>query len=209
MKVLITGGATWVKIDRVRILTNVFTGKTSVYLASYFKRRNCKVTLLLNTHCINKLPQGIKIIPFRYFQDLRKMLIKELKQNQYDIIIHTAAVSDYLFKHPLKGKLPSGRGKLTIKLSAAPKLTHIIRRYAKGAYLVQFKLESSGNALISRAKKSLNKNKFDLVVANALNDLENNYHASIINKKGIVKEISSKRELAKTLLDTTRTNLNL
>ena len=36
MKVLITGGATWIKIDVVRIITNIFTGKTALFLAKEF-----------------------------------------------------------------------------------------------------------------------------------------------------------------------------
>jgi len=204
MKVLITGGATWIKIDKVRILTNVFTGKTSVYLASYFARKNCDVTLLLNTHCIDRLPKKIKIIPFRYFEELRKILIEELKRNKYDIIVHTAAVSDYLFKHSFKGKIPSGRSRFEIKLTVAPKLTSIIRHYAKGAYLVQFKLETSKGTLITRAKESMFRNKFDAVVANSLNDLRNKYSAFIVDKEGTIKKISSKRELAKVLLNITK-----
>jgi len=202
MKVLITGGATWVKIDKVRILTNVFTGKTSVYLASYFARNKCKVTLLLNTHCIYKLPKGIKTVPFRYFGDLKILLTKELKQNKYNLVIHTAAVSDYLFKRPFRGKIPSGKDKIKMELAPAPKLTNTIRHYAKNAYLIQFKLENSKSKLISRAKKSLAKNKFDAVVANALNDLSNNYRAYIINRKGVIKKVYSRRDLAKALLDT-------
>ena len=204
MKVLITGGATWIKIDKVRILTNVFTGKTSVYLASYFARKNCDVTLLLNTHCIDRLPKKIKIIPFRYFEELRKILIEELKRNKYDIIVHTAAVSDYLFKHSFKGKIPSGKSRFEIKLTVAPKLTSVIRHYAKGAYLVQFKLEASENSLISKARKSLIKNKFDAVVANSLDDLENKYQSFLIDKRGTKKKIRSKKELAKILLDTAK-----
>ena len=201
MRILITGGATWVKIDKVRILTNIFTGRTSVYLASYFVRNNHEVTLLLNTHCIERMPGNIKIVPFRYFEDLKRMLIRELKQNKYDIVIHTAAVSDYLCKHYFRGKIPSGKGEISIKLSSAPKLTDTIRRYAKGAYLVQFKLETSKEELISRARRSLLKNKFDAVVANSLGGLENGYQAFIIDKKGTKRKISSKRNLARTLLE--------
>ncbi|OPX28093.1 MAG: hypothetical protein B1H08_06590 [Candidatus Omnitrophica bacterium 4484_171] len=200
MKVLITGGATWVRIDKVRILTNVFTGKTSVYLASYFARHGCKVTLLINTHCVERLPKDIKVIPFRYFDDLKRMLIKELKHNKYNAIIHTAAVSDYLFPHPLRNKIPSGKSKLTMELVTAPKLTNIIYHYAKGTYLVQFKLEALKSKLINKAKTSLLNNKFDAVVANSLSDLENKYQAILIDKRGTKKKIHSKKELAKILL---------
>ena len=48
MKVLITGGPTWVKIDEVRIITNIFTGRTALFLAKEFKRRKYDVTLIIN-----------------------------------------------------------------------------------------------------------------------------------------------------------------
>ncbi len=39
MKVLVTAGSTWTKIDDVRIITNRFTGKTGLGLAQGLKKK--------------------------------------------------------------------------------------------------------------------------------------------------------------------------
>jgi len=38
MKILISGGSSWVKIDSIRVITNIFTGKTAYYLAKRFSK---------------------------------------------------------------------------------------------------------------------------------------------------------------------------
>lgn len=201
MKVLITGGSTWAKIDEVRIITNIFTGKTSLSLAKEFTKRGCRVTLLLNPHCIEKLPSNIKIISFRYFDELKKSLKDELSKNKYDLIIHAAAVSDYKLKKPFKGKVLSGAKQLTLRLLPSPKLTKLIRHLAAGACLIQFKLEIRHKGLISKAVNSLKQSKFDLVVANALEDLTGTYKAFLIDRQGNTQQISSRKLLTPWLLE--------
>jgi len=201
MKILITAGSTWVKIDDVRILTNIFTGKTGIYLAEKFSQLGYPVTLLLNPHCIErKIARGIKVIPFKYYDDLSRELTKELKKNKYDVIIHSAAVSDYKLKEAFDGKIPSGRKKLVLKLIPTAKIIKTIRKLAKGTLLIQFKLQVNPalsttkkffdarkggvkrRGLIEKAYQSLRENKSDLVVANIYEDLKKGYKAFIINK---------------------------
>ena len=44
-RVLITAGPTWVKIDKVRVISNTASGKTGLLFADAFKRLGSKVTL--------------------------------------------------------------------------------------------------------------------------------------------------------------------
>lgn len=200
-KVLITGGPTWVKIDDLRIITNVFTGRTALFLAKKFKKKNFDVTLIINSHCIkNELPKNVKVVPFRYFEGLKTKIEKELKKDRYDLIIHSAAVSDYKLKKVFKGKVPSQQQEWTLELVPAPKLIKLIRKLARDSYLVQFKLEIKKDGLINKAFKSLKDNKADLVVANALEDLKLNYKAFIIDKNKNITAVSSKREFFSYLL---------
>ena len=71
------------------------------------------------------------------------------------------------------------------------------------ARLVQFKLEISPKGLIDKAYASLLRNKTDLVVANALNDLSAGYRAFIIDKERRIYPVKSKFALARALLDFT------
>jgi phosphopantothenoylcysteine decarboxylase/phosphopantothenate--cysteine ligase len=197
-KILITAGPTWVKIDEVRIITTVFTGNTGIYLARELKDKGYQVTLLLNSS--TRLPinlKGIKVIPFKYFDDFRSKIIKELTRASYDIIIHSAAVSDYKLKKRLRGKIASGKKELVLKLRPAQKIIKIIRKLAKEAVLVQFKLEIKRKGLIRKAKISMHENKSDFVVANALEDLRKGYKAFILNRYNRrVISINSKNNLA-------------
>ena len=64
-KILITGGPSWVKLDAIRIITNVFTGSTSVLLAREFAKEGHQVTLLVNPQRAEGLRKlkGVNVIP--------------------------------------------------------------------------------------------------------------------------------------------------
>ena len=193
MNVLITAGPTWTKIDDIRIITSFFTGRTGLYLAKEFKKIGSNVTLLINSHCIGKI-RNLNVINFRYFDEFKKAVIEILKKNNYDLIIHSAAVSDYRLKRTFSGKIPSNRD-LKLELVPTEKIIKIIRRLAKGSVVVQFKLEIKRKDLIKKAYNSLLENKSDFVVANALEDLKNKYKAFIIDKERNIIEVNSKKEL--------------
>ncbi|MDP2922452.1 MAG: phosphopantothenoylcysteine decarboxylase [Candidatus Omnitrophota bacterium] len=219
MKILITAGPTWIKIDEVRILTSIFTGATGLYLAEEFRKKGDLVTILLNQHCLNKNIKGMRIISFRYFEEFREKITTELKKNCYDAIIHSAAVSDYRLERVFpargaalangqgsafggKGKIPSGKKELILKLTPAEKIIKLIRKLAKNTLLIQFKLEIKRKGLIEEAHASLKENKSDFVVANALEDLKLGYRAFLIDRYKKVITLRSKRDLFSALWKT-------
>lgn len=196
-KILITAGATWVKVDAVRILTNRFTGRSGLYLARALKKKGHQITLIANSHCLGKTI-GITLLDYRYFKEFKGQVTKALSKKKYDAIIHMAAVSDYRLTAPAKGKIVSGKRSLTLELVPAEKIIKTIRLLAKESLLIQFKLEAKRRAIIQKAYQSLKKNKSDFVVANALEDLDN-YRAWLIDRRKKVTELESKKALADTL----------
>lgn len=198
MKILITAGATWIKIDAIRILTSIFTGKTGLYLAKEFSKKGHSVTLIINPHCLDKI-RGLRVIPFKYFEDFKKRLVKELKKNRYEAIIHSAAVSDYELKKAFSGKISSGKKELTLQLVPTEKIIKLIRKLAPRSCLIQFKLETNKKGLIKKAYRSLKENRSDFVVANALEDLRLGYRASLIDKNRRVTPIASRKALCGVL----------
>jgi phosphopantothenoylcysteine synthetase/decarboxylase len=194
MKILVTAGATWIKVDRVRILTSIFTGATGLSIAKAFKKKGHSVTLLINTHCIADA-SGVKVVPFRYFEEFKAQVAKELRSYRYDVIIHSAAVSDYTLEPLSRGKIPSGRRQLSMRLRPAEKVIKIMRSLAPRALLVQFKLEIKRKGLIEEAYKSLKENRSDLVIANALEDITDGYKAFIIDAHKHAFEINSRNRL--------------
>ncbi len=205
MKILITAGATWVKIDDVRILTNKFTGNTGLFLAKELSKKRHKVTLLVNPHCIadrdlscSGKSRQMLVRTFRYFDEFKKELNCLLRSSRYDAIVHTAAVSDYSLR-PDRGKIPSGKKSITLKLEPTEKIVKTIRKRAPGAVLVQFKLEVTAKDLVEKAHKSLISNNSDIVVANALTQLKSGYRGLLVSRQKKVIAVNSSSQLANNL----------
>lgn len=201
-KILITAGPTWIKVDDVRVITAIFSGNTGMFLAKNFKKHGLKVTLIINSpHLYKAELNGVKIIPFKCFEDFKEKVTRELKTNCYDTIIHSAAVSDYKLGKAFKGKIASGKNKLILKLTPAEKIIKMIRKLQKKANLIQFKLEIKRKGLVEKAFQSLRKNKSNFVVANALEDLKLHYKSFLIDKNRNIITINSKESLFNRLKD--------
>ncbi len=194
-EILITAGPTWVPIDSVRVISNIASGETGILLAERLQRRGAKVTLLLGPVGVCCLNKKIKLIRFKFFQEFKNKIIKELSTRRYDVVIHNAAVSDFQpDKH--KGKISSAKV-TSLKLRPAPKIINYIRRLAPQATLIMFKLESgiSKARLIKKAKQAKDTAAADLVVANMLNP----YRAFIMNRAENIIPVRSKGELVNRL----------
>jgi phosphopantothenoylcysteine synthetase/decarboxylase len=104
MNVLVTAGNTLVLIDRVRCLTNVFTGRTGAAIALHAHSRGHAVTLLTSHPEAAGGPGQAgrppdhrwAVVPYRTFDDLRHALAEHISAGGLDAVIHSAAVSDYL-----------------------------------------------------------------------------------------------------------------
>jgi len=103
MKILVTAGNTWTLIDKVRCITNIFTGRTGAAIALAAQRRGHDVTLLTShPEAVASLREeqststpALTIRTYRTFEDLHAALADTVPQPGLDAIIHAAAVSDY------------------------------------------------------------------------------------------------------------------
>jgi len=199
-KILITAGPTWVPIDTVRVISNIATGKTGILLAKVLAKQGAKVTLMLGpveTCCIDK---NIKVIYFKFFDELSLLLKNELKRQHYDIVIHSAAVSDYRPLLSSKKKLSSSAKKLTLALKQTPKIIDYLRGASPDSFLVGFKFEPdlTENRLVSEARSLIKRAHLDLAVANTVHN--NHYRAWIVNEKDKSGCFSGKKEMVRGLL---------
>src|SRR4051812_19507999 len=104
MDILVTAGNTLVPIDRVRCITNIFTGKTGAAIALAAHARGHGVTLLTShpeamaeLHQEATPPDGRWTMRrYTLFNELRQQLAALIEGGRLDAIIHCAAVSDYL-----------------------------------------------------------------------------------------------------------------
>lgn len=180
-RILITAGPTWVPVDSVRIISNTATGETGAILADRLQRLGAKVTLLLGQAEPGKVNKKVRLIRFRFFDELRSLIIKELTSKKYDIVIHSAAVADYKPKRAFSQKISSGKKELRLDLVPTPKIIDLLKKINPSLFVVAFKFEatSAKRVFIRRARELMRRSNLDLVVANAVNG--NNYLAYIVN----------------------------
>jgi len=206
-KILITAGPTWVPIDSVRVITNIFKGTLGLIISEEAARRGAKVTLLLGPTSIylpSKTSPSFKIIRFKFFNDLYELMKQEISSRDYDVVIHSAAVADYVPTECHDGKIKSGQKDLVIKLKPTVKIVDQVKKWDSEVFLVKFKVESNvgKEELVRRSYQSMLASNADLIVANELEDIGERRHKALIidlNRKLVSSE--TKEEIAKNLLD--------
>jgi phosphopantothenate---cysteine ligase (CTP) len=103
MNILVTAGNTLMPIDRVRGITNIFTGRTGTRIALHAHACGHGVTLLTSHPEVVTALQGPASVddgrwavqPYRTFDELQAAMAEMLQQRKWDVVIHCAAVSDY------------------------------------------------------------------------------------------------------------------
>ena len=97
-KILITAGPTWVPIDDVRVISNISSGEMGTLLAKEARACGMDVDLILGPVTYSEPLKGVRVTRFKYFDELLKLVSSTLARKPYDVILHAAAVSDYLLK---------------------------------------------------------------------------------------------------------------
>ncbi len=103
MRILLTAGNTATMIDRVRCVTNVFSGRTGARIAVEAAQRGHSVDVLTSRpeavqECLSgrSLSQdSLAIATYHSFADLQRLMAERLSATRYGAVIHCAAVSDY------------------------------------------------------------------------------------------------------------------
>jgi phosphopantothenate---cysteine ligase (CTP) len=233
MNILVTAGNTQVAIDRVRCLTNIFSGRTGTAIALHAHQCGHHVTLLTSRpDAIHELQSSLpkerwRLLSYRTFGELEKLMAQELRSGKFDVFIHSAAVSDYetagVFA-PAPGtqfsaenatwagkppalvdrrapKVKSDEPELWLRLVRAPKLVDKVRsEWSFGGILVKFKLEvgASQERLLWIAEQSRRQSDADLMVANML---ETAQEWAFLGPEDGTYERIARRELPQRLLE--------
>src|SRR5262245_49304057 len=136
MNILVTAGNTQTPLDKVRCITNIFSGKTGAQIAAKAFDRGHTVTLLtshpevLDTIPAQR-PRGApdwRVRTYRTFAELESLMAEEIPGNRYGAVIHAAAVSDFhvagiftlrdgQFEDVSAGKVKSSHPELWLKLT--------------------------------------------------------------------------------------------
>nr|WP_309695725.1 phosphopantothenoylcysteine decarboxylase [Armatimonas sp.] len=183
MRVLITSGGTREPIDGVRVIANSSTGATGAALAAAFCKAGFTVTLLRARHSV---APNLTVTEqfFVTVSDLDSACQELLGSQDFDLMIHAAAVSDFVLqavtvdgvRHaaPLTGKLSSTH-RLSIELMPGKKILPELKGYSRNpnVRLVGFKLtEGASEAEIREAVAKVLAAGADLVVHNDQQTME-------------------------------------
>ena len=214
-KILITSGGTKEKIDTVRYISNMSTGRTGSVIADYLFMRGHHITFVKSKDSLSPSNSDETKI-YENFEDLNQILKEELGKHKFDAIIHLAAISDYspekiiftdsFLKLPLTEKLNSKNESLTIRLNRNQKIINKIKTWSLnekikliGFKLVDDNLNNTEKELI--LNKMFSEAKTDLIVYNSLldrnTDAQTNFE--LINMNGNVTISINAIDLAKSL----------
>ena len=214
MRVVITSGGTEEAIDGVRSITNTSTGSTGAAIAEKFIRNGAGVVYVHAKRALK--PSSLcEMVQFSDFRSLDAELSELLSHQNFDAIIHAAAVADYSVAGIKTGEkilVPSAaskiesdsEGEVSLILKKNFKIIARLREYSlnKKIAVIGFKLTNTPDErLRSEAVKNLfAKGHADFVAHNDLSAINEVSHTvSLYSKNGIITVFKTKEELAEGL----------
>ena len=204
--ILVTAGATFEEIDPIRVITNRSSGKMGTNIAEQAFLKGADVVLLRGQNSVEP-NYNLTEEKFTSVNDLHNKIKKYVKKS--DIVIHSAAVSDFTINNKTNAKIKSSK-KLHLELAPTAKIFEKLKKMNEKIFLVGFKAEynTSEKALIDSAYDILIKADANLVVANDVGkegrgfDVDTN-EVFIVDKNKNVEhiELADKRVVADRILD--------
>jgi len=145
MNLLVTAGNTQTPIDKVRCLTNIFTGRTGTRIAVTAHQRGHGVTLLTSHPELAREMAGTgkadlarwQVLAYRTFDELHQLLRDQVSSGGFDAIVHAAAVSDYRLGGayaPAQGSRFDVASGMWLSPAGEPQLVDVGRGKLKGSH---------------------------------------------------------------------------
>ncbi len=203
--VLITASCTREPLDEVRFISNYSTGKMGFALAKAARNRGAKVVLISGPTNLPKI-KWLETILVETAEEMKKEVFKHFEK--VDIIISSAAVSDFRPKERIIGKLnKEDLQELKMELQRNPDILFELGQKREKQILVGFAAETDN--LIAHASEKLRKKNLDLIVANDLTEPgvgfgSDQNKAKIIGRGGVIIKdlpLMPKLEMAEQILD--------
>lgn len=205
LRVAITAGPTYERIDPVRFIGNYSSGKMGFALAEECSARGAEVTLIAGPVAIETRSPRIRRIDVESAQEMHNVALGEFAAS--DIGIFSAAVADY---RPLKAesckiKREHNDG-MSIELVRNPDIAFDCTRSRRpGQVFVGFALETDDE--MANAASKLERKGLDMIVLNSLRDKGAGFRTDT-NKVTIVTAtgeaaypLKTKREVAADIVD--------
>lgn len=201
--VLITAGPTREVIDPVRFLSNRSTGKMGYAIAKAAIDLGAKVTLVSGPVQL-EAPQGVTLISVTSAEEMYEQVMKHF--DDADLVIKTAAVSDYRPTKVEAHKVKKQAGNLTIEMERTKDILRTLGENKHHQVLVGFAAETQD--VETYAKEKLERKRLDLIVANDVSDRSIGFESDenrvlLIDREGGVKRVDQQKKetLAYTILE--------
>jgi phosphopantothenoylcysteine decarboxylase / phosphopantothenate---cysteine ligase len=199
-KVVVTAGPTREYIDPVRFISNPSSGKMGIAMADAARALGADVTLL-HGPITEKIPDRIQTEPFISADDLFELM----KDHQdADIVIKSAAVSDFKPTSQLDQKEKKDQAEMRIELERNPDILSWLGQHKKkGQVLIGFAMETEN--LIENARAKLEKKNLDWICANSLSEKGSGFASDtntihLIGHERQLEFTGSKTEIASQIL---------
>ncbi|HYW35226.1 MAG TPA: bifunctional phosphopantothenoylcysteine decarboxylase/phosphopantothenate--cysteine ligase CoaBC [Balneolaceae bacterium] len=199
-KVLVTAGPTREHLDPVRFISNPSTGKMGFAMAEAARNMGADVTLIHGPVQLDQ-PPDVEAIEIESTEELFEQ-VRGLADA--DVIIMTAAVSDFTPKQYHSQKIKKETSRSTIELRKTPDILGWLGEHKRqGQTLIGFAMETEN--LVENARRKWQEKNLDWIAANTLND-KNAGFASDSNTVHLIgkdseKQISgTKKEVAAKIL---------
>ena len=205
MRVLITAGPTYERIDPVRFIGNHSTGKMGFALAEAFADRGFDVLLIAGPVHIVTVNPAIKRIDVVSADDMYRAVMQHFAES--DVGVFCAAVADFTPTVAADHKIKRKTDDLVIRLKPTQDIAAAAgRQKRQGQFIVGFALETDdeeANAVDKMQRKNL-----DMIVLNSLNDQGAGFgydtnKVTVIERNGrrIDLPLQSKTEVARRIVE--------
>lgn len=164
LNVVVTAGPTQEDIDPVRFMTNHSSGKMGYAIARAARNLGANVTLITGPVSLRK-PVFMDVINVRTADEMFEA-VKNLTDT-YDILIKSAAVSDYKVDNMSDHKIKKQGHQLSLNFITNPDILAYMGAIKKEHQVVcGFAMETEN--LLENATQKLNRKGADMIVANSL-----------------------------------------
>ncbi len=203
IKVLVSAGPTREPMDAVRFLSNPSSGKMGYETAKAACRRGAEVTLISGP--VNQAPvENARTFHVSTALDMREKIMEHFDSS--DVVIMTAAVSDYRFRTVHDEKLHRGKGGLVAELEENPDILKEMGMKKGNKVLAGFSMDVGEHS--EKAKKKMADKNLDLIAVNDISQPGAGFGADtnivrFIDSNGNAQDVpmAPKSEIADKLLD--------
>lgn len=200
--ILVTAGATRENIDPVRFITNHSSGKMGFAIAKNAMLRGADVTVIAG-HTEVKPPMFVNVIKAESAEEMFQRVTE--RQEEFDIIIKSAAVADYTPVSIEDNKIKKSDSNMSIPLKRTKDILKYLGEHKPDNQIIcGFSMETEN--MLENSKKKLYSKNCDMICANSLKTAGAGFGTdtnivTLITKNNTEQlEIMSKDEVAGVIL---------